>query len=275
VNVRVLVLPELIHTGSLIVDDVQDRSEVRRKGKPAHVLWGNALAINAGTAAYFWGEHVITRSSLSPADKVKVYQLFFQTMRAAHAGQALDIAGHHDLLPAVVETGDAVALERRVRQTHLLKSALPAANLARMGALLGGGTDAQIEALSAYFEALGVAFQIMDDVLNLDGFEPGLKDTGEDLREGKLTFPVARALGSLSRDGRETLAGILVRPERAEADVAAAIRLVRESGALETSRRDAAAMVEAAWTALSPHLEDRDVKIRLRAFSWFLLERHY
>lgn len=270
-----LVLPELVHTGSLIVDDVQDRSEVRRKGRPAHTLWGTALAINAGTAAYFWGQHVIERSDLSPVDKVRVYEIFFHTMRAAHAGQALDIAGHHDLLDTVVRSGDSDALERRVRQTHLLKSAVPAANLARIGAVLGGGTPAQERSLGAYFEALGVAFQIMDDVLNLDGFEPGLKDTGEDLREAKLTFPVAMALGRLSAHDRATFADLLRQPARNDAEVATAIGMVRESGALRASRDEAEVMVQRAWSALSPHLANTDAKVRLRAFSWFLLDRHY
>jgi geranylgeranyl pyrophosphate synthase/predicted secreted hydrolase len=270
-----LVLPELVHTGSLIVDDVQDGSEVRRKGKAAHVVWGMPLAINAGTAAYFWGQHVIEHSALSAADKVKVYEIFFHTMRAAHAGQAFDIAGHHDLLDAVVRSGDGRALERRVRQTHLLKSAVPAGSLARIGVVLGGGSDAQQRALGGYFETLGVAFQIMDDILNLDGFEPGLKQTGEDLREAKVTFPVARAFSETSGAGRQALAALLRRPTRTESEVADGIALIRDSGALASSRTDAQAMVEDAWRTLSPHLVDSDVKVRLRALSWFLLDRHY
>jgi geranylgeranyl pyrophosphate synthase len=206
---------------------------------------------------------------------VRVYEIFFHTMRAAHAGQALDIAGHHDLLDTVVRSGDSDALERRVRQTHLLKSAVPAANLARIGAVLGGGTPAQERSLGAYFEALGVAFQIMDDVLNLDGFEPGLKDTGEDLREAKLTFPVAMALGRLSAHDRATFADLLRQPARNDAEVATAIGMVRESGALRASRDEAEVMVQRAWSALSPHLANTDAKVRLRAFSWFLLDRHY
>lgn len=270
-----LVLPELVHTGSLIVDDVQDRSEVRRKGKPAHTVWGTALAINAGTAAYFWGQHVIERAKLPAPVKVHVYEIFFHTMRAAHAGQAFDIAGHHDLLDDVARTGDGAALERWVLQTHRLKSAVPAGNLARIGAVLGGGTPAQEQHLGEYFESLGVAFQIMDDVLNLDGFEAGLKETGEDLREAKLTFPVARALGRLGADERARLAEILRLPQRSEAEVAEGIALVRESGALTSSTAEAVAMLERGWSALSPHLADTDAKVRLRAFSWFLLERHY
>ncbi|HEY4103030.1 MAG TPA: polyprenyl synthetase family protein, partial [Polyangiaceae bacterium] len=270
-----LLLPELVHTGSLIVDDVQDHSEVRRKGKPAHALWGVPLAINAGTAAYFWGQYVIEHSELSPAEKVSVYEIFFHTLRAAHAGQALDIAGHHDLLDAAATSGDSSALERRVRHTHLLKSAVPAGNLARIGAVLGGGSEAQSRALGEYFERLGVAFQIMDDVLNLDGFEPGLKQTGEDLREGKVTFPVARALGRLPGPAREALVALLRRPQRSEAEVAEAIAMLREGGALRSSRDEAQSMAEQAWRALSPHLADTNLKVRLRAFSWFLLDRHY
>lgn len=270
-----LAVPELIHTGSLIVDDVQDNSTVRRKGQPAHAIWGSALAINAGTAAYFWGQQIINQSDLPLADKIRVYELYFYTMRAAHAGQALDIAGHRDLLDEVLATGKSATLERRVLETHRLKSAVPAGNLARIGAVVGGGSEEQEHALGTYFETLGVAFQIMDDVLNLDGFEAGQKETGEDLREAKLTFPIARALHLLPEQGRRRLTELLNLPERSEGEVAEGVALVSESGALRSSRAEADALLEGGWKALSPHLVDTEGKARLRAFSWFLLDRHY
>src|SRR6185295_4495098 len=105
--------------------------------------------------------------ALSPAAKLRIYDLYFEVMRAGHAGQALDLDGLAAGMATCVRTGDSDLLEKRVLATHRLKAGVPAGCLARMGAVAGGGTDAQIDAVGGFFEALGLAFQIIDDVLNL------------------------------------------------------------------------------------------------------------
>lgn len=170
-----------------------------------------------------------------PHDKlVKIYELYFLTLRAGHAGQAYDITGQEYLMDDVVcygsrclrmmaspccvlpdlqiKTGNNDALLRAVVCTHRLKSAVPAGNLARTGmsivrvglydlwltsthiwfagAILGGGTAEQTEALGRYFESIGVAFQIIDDVLNLKGLAGKGKHPGEDIGAGKVGVPL-------------------------------------------------------------------------------------
>ena len=176
-----LALPELMHVGSLIVDDVEDDSLIRRGGPAAHVLYGTGPAINAGSACYFLPHLFLETTDLSDAHKLRVYELYMQGMRAAHTGQALDLDGFATLMPLVVKDGTGDELRRRVRAVHRLKSAAPASCLAQVGALLGGGTEPQIAGLGAFVEAIGVAFQIMDDVLNISGFEGDLKARGEDV----------------------------------------------------------------------------------------------
>ena len=82
--------------------------------------------------------------------------------------------------------------------------------MARVGGILGGGSELQIEALGCFFEAVGLAFQIIDDVLNLRGFERDLKERGEDIRHGKLTLPVVKALGCLPLERRTWLWSVLL-----------------------------------------------------------------
>lgn len=84
-------------------------------------------------------------------------------LRAGHAGQALDIAGLGYCMDDVIARGDTALAEARILAIHRLKTAVPAASLARMGALVGGGSEAQIEAIGRYYESVGLAFQIMDD----------------------------------------------------------------------------------------------------------------
>jgi geranylgeranyl pyrophosphate synthase/predicted secreted hydrolase len=270
-----LAMPELMHVGSLIVDDVQDRSTIRRGGPACHVVYGDALAINAGTSCYFMGQRLLHSTRVSPSQKLRLYDLYFEALRAGHAGQAADIEGLDDYLPHAVETGDTSILEARLLAVHRLKTAAPAGALARMGALVGGGSEAQIEGLGRYFESLGLAFQMMDDVLNLKGFAGELKLRGEDLAHGKVTLPVVKALSRLAHPERQRLVDGLRARHQDQTDIDALIALLDGVDALGASERDARALVESAWQAVDPLLEPSIVKLMLRAFGWFVLERYY
>ena len=270
-----LALPELLHVGSLIIDDVQDHSDVRRGGPALHKLYGDALAINAGCASYFLAQIPVGASSLDAAGRVAIYEAYFEAIRAAHAGQAIDIDGFGLLMPEVVESGDGRLLERRVLGVHRLKSAVPPGALARMAAMIGGGTPAQVSALGELFEACGLAFQIIDDVLNLRGFDENRKSRGEDITDGKMTAPVAKAMGRLSREDRRDLWSILSGKPADRATIARAIALIDGCGALDACEHEARALVEDAWQAVDPLIPDSQFKIRLRAFGWFVLDRHY
>ncbi len=270
-----LAFPEFMHVGSLIVDDVQDQSDIRRGGPTTHLKYGEAIAINAGTAAYFMGERMLRRSLVSDAAKLELYDLYFEALREGHAGQAIDLDGLNAFVPAALDSGDVKSLEQKVLAIHRLKTAAPASALARMGGIAGGGSRVQIEALGRYFDALGLAFQIVDDVLNLRGFKGDLKKTGEDIAHGKVTMPVARALGALPDAERRRL-WFLVAMKSTDAHVVGeAIGLIEKCGALDGSMHDAKQLVEDAWTALSPLVDDSLAKVMLRAFGWYVLERHY
>jgi geranylgeranyl pyrophosphate synthase/predicted secreted hydrolase len=273
--VQWLAMPELMHVGSLIVDDVQDESELRRGGPTCHLVHGQAKAINSGTAAYFITQHLLIGDQISPTRKLELYDLYFQAMRAGHAGQAIDLGGMEDLMPAAVESGNADALEARILACHRLKTAVPAASLAAMGAVVGGGSQHQIKAIGGFFEALGLAFQIVDDVLNLRGFKGNLKERGEDIRNGVVTLPIAHALRRLDRAEREALWHTLQSRPQDPTVVAATVERLETCGAIEACAVMARELVEAGWQAAEPSLDPSITKIMLRAFGWFVLERHY
>lgn len=273
--VQWLAMPELMHVGSLIIDDVQDQSELRRGGKACHLVYGEPVAINSGTAAYFLTQKLLLADQVSDADKLRLYDLYFQAMRAGHAGQALDLANAHDLMPAAVESGDGTALIGRILACHRLKTAVPAGSLARMGAVVGGGTGEQIEAVGGFFEALGLAFQIVDDVLNLRGFENDLKKRGEDIANGAVTLPVAMAMERMDRDGRAWLAATLQSRPTDERVIAEAVERLETCGAIEACSAMAHELVEDGWRRAEAVLEPSISTVMLRAFGWFILQRHY
>ncbi len=270
-----LAMPELLHTGSLIIDDVEDRSLLRRGGPTCHLIYGEALAINAGCAAYFLSETLIHESRLSDKEKLRAYVLYFEALRAAHAGQAADIDGLNATMPYVVESGDGRLLEQRVLAIHRLKSAAPVRSLAMLGATIGGGTTAQVEAIGHYFEMIGLAFQIVDDTLNLRGFKNDLKSKGEDISCGKVTIPVAKAMSRLPLGERRKLWETLSSKPTDPAVIAAVIEQLEGCGALATCDQQAHELVESAWRRLDPMLRDSRVKVILRAFGWYVLERTY
>jgi geranylgeranyl pyrophosphate synthase len=185
------------------------------------------------------------------------------------------VMGLHDMIPAVVESGDARALEEAVLTIHRLKSAVPPSALVRVAVRIANGTPEQENMLAGLFEAYGLAFQIVDDVLNLRGFEGKLKNRGEDLVEGKITAPVAKAFGRLDREGRAALRDVLSTRSRDSAAVENVIALLEQCGALDDCMKEAVAIVEKAWAESVKLVADSQAKLRLRAFGWYLLERHY
>ena len=157
-------------------------------GKAAcHKIYGEPIAINAGSAAYFIGQISVYNADIADEKKLRIYHMYFETLRAAHSGQALDLYGLDYMMDDVVENGKGDLLVQRSLAIHRLKSAAPASYLAKIGAILGEGTEEQVEGLGLYYDALGVAFQIIDDTLNLKGYKDGLKTKGEDITSGKIT----------------------------------------------------------------------------------------
>ena len=248
-----LALPELMHVGSLLVDDVQDGSTVRRGGPAAHVLYGEGPSLNAGAACYSCPTSSWSRPTCRTPPGCASTSCTSPPL-AAHTGQALDLDGLQEGLRQALERGDGDLAERRVRAVHRLKSAAPAGALARVGAILGRGREEQVQALGAFVEDVGLAFQIVDDVLNLRGFEGERKARGEDLAAGKVTMPVAKAVGRLSLPGRRRLGEILALPRPEWELVQEAIDLIEGCGALDACQQEAEHLIETGWRRLDPLL---------------------
>ena len=271
-----MALPELMHVGSLIVDDVQDKSTIRRGGPSVHVLHGDAIAINSGNAAYFIGQTCIYHGEGSDKKKNRVYSCYFEGMRASHSGQALDIHGLDYMIPMALKD-DAVAklLPKRVVSIHRLKSGAPSGYLAKIGSILGDATKEQEEALTNFFYTLGISFQIIDDTLNLKGFKDNLKTKAEDITAGKITYPVALAMSKMPAKERVKLWNIVKSKTDDIKMLSKAVDLINKYDAIEESEKIARNDLEKAWKKLDPIIEDSVVKINLRAFSWYVLERTY
>lgn len=174
-------LVEFVHTASLIHDDIEDSSNMRR-GKPsAHITYGLDTALNAGSWLYFEAAKCIQELKASDSFKNSLYELYTILLRRLHLGQAMDIYWHSnpEMFPLPEEYSQMVHLK-----TGTLSS------LATQTGLLAGGFSKQ-EALNAgkISEMIGEGFQILDDVQNLTTGNPG-KKRGDDIVEGKKSLPV-------------------------------------------------------------------------------------
>lgn len=172
---------ELAHTGSLIIDDIEDGADLRRGAPAAHLRHGLDLAINAGNLFYFLPQRCIAGAQLEPAAELQVYRLYQQAMLRLHYGQGLDILWHRqpDRVP---EPDEYFAMCRG-------KSGSLAGLATSLGAVLAAAPDRLTDLLRRTGEEFGVCFQIIDDVRNLTTGNPG-KRRGDDLLEGKKSLPV-------------------------------------------------------------------------------------
>jgi geranylgeranyl diphosphate synthase type II len=181
---------EMIHTYSLIHDDLPalDNDDFRR-GKPTnHKVFGDAMAILAGDALFTLGIQTLTKiAGPDAARKVAlIEELAFAsgTVEGMIGGQVTDIEGERQ--PPSAELLDRI---HRAKTGALLRASV------RMGAIAAGGDEGQLHAVSRFGEHVGLAFQIVDDILDIEETSASLgKTAGKDVAQGKITFPAVYGL---------------------------------------------------------------------------------
>lgn len=178
---KLVTLVELPHNGSLIIDDIEDGADMRRGEPSVHITHGIDSAINAGNFLYYLPTVVLDQVEVSTDVRLRLYQIYANYMRKIHLGQGMDITWHNqrDMLPDVA--------------SYELMCRLKTGCLAAMGCELGAAVatdDAKIIAQSGVIaETVGLGFQIIDDVLNLEKGNPG-KLRGDDIVENKKSLPI-------------------------------------------------------------------------------------
>ncbi|MFF5759850.1 polyprenyl synthetase family protein [Streptomyces longwoodensis] len=252
----VLAALEIAHTGSLMVDDVEDGAVVRRGRPAAHTVHGVATALNAGTNAYFAVDRALQQCVPDDARlQGRMRELFMEALRAVHAGQALDIQGHWEEMDRAVALGEGAGLLEVVRLTHRLKSGAMVGACFEMAALFTGAGLPLRRALAAF----GSAYQISDDVADLHGVTRHGQSTrrvAEDLHNGKITMPVAHSVHLLPPTELDALWQALRTGSASLPEVERAREAIRECGAPEACEEEARMVVEEAWRRLRPLLPD-------------------
>jgi geranylgeranyl pyrophosphate synthase len=265
------IIPEVIHNGTLMIDDVEDLSELRR-GKPCtYKLFGLDVAINAGNAMYYLPLLSLIRGKhrLSPEKVNKIYEAYIQEMIHLSFGQATDIAWHRDL-PDIDEINEA-----QYFQMCAYKSGTIPRLSAKIAAIISGASHTLVERLGTFAEAISVAFQIQDDVLDLveEKFAEKKGGRGQDITEGKLTLVVIHALKHANPKERERLVEILKMHTEDQRLKNEAIDLMKKCGSTEYAKKSACALVEKSWDEVDELLPPSDAKNKLRALADYLVNR--
>jgi len=238
-------LVEILHAGSLIVDDIEDGSSVRRGEPCLHVRYGVPLALNTGNWMYLRALELV--DELEPAHppvRNRLRGIVVDAMARCHLGQALDLSIDVGHLPPA-------AIHRVVATSTTLKTGALMELAARLGAVVAGAPGAQEEALARFGRRLGVGLQMLDDFGNLNAAADGGSGKAlEDLRNGTPTWPWAlaaqalddAAFGNLQADARSLTAGESDGDLRARA-LAAALRMaVGREGRAQAARYLATAL---------------------------------
>ena len=269
------VLAELIHTATLIVDDIEDASPGRRGVASTHVAYGLDVALNAGNALYFLPLQVLANHpDLTAAQRDEMYRLTIDYFVRAHFGQAHDIFLSTDGARRRLATDLKRDMRPEIMEMYASKTSAQIMALAEMGCIVAETTPEVRARVVDFARTLGVAFQILDDIHGLKPPPGSRKTAGEDIILGKLTYLNHAALMALPAPQLKRLAAILANREaRKRPALREAIALIEQSGAIPACRAEATAMVIRDWRRLSALISPSRGKTMLRTMWTELLAR--
>jgi octaprenyl-diphosphate synthase len=247
--VRLGAVVEIIHTATLVHDDIIDEAKTRRGRPAANTQWGNSKCVLAGDWLYMQAFKIAVQERnfriLDTLIELTQQMVEGELLQMEKLGKLITLDEHFDLI---------------FRKTACLFSVCM-----RLGAILGGATAEQEAALGKYGHDLGMAFQIVDDVLDLTASEDVLgKPVASDLREGKVTMAVIHALERCTPEERSKIETILREMSFNGVTHAHILEILQRYGSLDAANQRAAHYAESARKAIGT-FPDSEIK---RALLW-------
>ncbi len=257
-HVKLAATVEFIHTATLLHDDVVDESQ-RRRGRPtANLLWDNKSSVLVG-------DYLFSRSFqlMVETGNLRVLDILANASATIAEGEVLQLTAAQDL-----RTDEGIYLQVIRGKTAALFSAAT-----EVGGVIAGAPEPQIRALFDYGDALGIAFQIVDDILDYGGQDTIIgKNTGDDFRERKLTLPVIKAVAKADTEERAFWQRVIEKGDQRDGDLAQALVILRRHGAIEEARQDALAWAGRAKGSLD-NLDVHPLRDMLSELANFVVER--
>ncbi|TMM55499.1 polyprenyl synthetase family protein [Sulfitobacter sabulilitoris] len=257
-HVHLAATVEFIHTATLLHDDVVDESGQRRGRPTANLLWDNKSSVLVG-------DYLFSRSFqlMVETGNLRVLDILANASATIAEGEVLQLTASQDLA-----TTEGIYLQVVRGKTAALFSAAT-----QVGGVIAGAPDAHVQALYDYGDALGIAFQIVDDLLDMQGDAAATgKNVGDDFRERKLTLPLIKAVARADAEERAFWVRTIEKGKQVEGDLDHALALLHKHDALIDTSTDARIWAARAVEALQP-LPDHPVKTMLSELADYVVER--
>ncbi len=236
-HVKLAATVEFIHTATLLHDDVVDESGQRRGRPTANLLWDNKSSVLVG-------DYLFSRSFqlMVETGSLQVLDILANASATIAGGEVLQMTAASNLA-----TDEAVYLQVVRGKTAALFSAAT-----QVGGVIAAAPETQIKGLFDYGDALGIAFQIADDLLDYQGDSAKTgKNVGDDFRERKLTLPVIKAVAAATVEERAFWTRTIEKGKQEDGDLEHALALMDKYQTLEATRQDALAWAETAKSAMA------------------------
>ena len=235
---------ELIHTASLVHDDVIDEADTRRGAETTNAKWGNQVAILSGDYLFARAFKLVAEEGYDSSVYVKLAQLVCTLSEG-------EILQDHTVYQ--VPASEHAYYERiRKKTADFLEICC------ELGGAIGGMSEEDTEGMALYGHAIGMAFQITDDLLDYRQTSEHIgKPAGRDLAQGFVTLPVIRALEVLDAERRTELTSLITNPKMTDDEVARALEIVRMTDGLDYAQEQADAYLARAEAALPESLDER------------------
>jgi len=270
----VSVVTELPHTGALIIDDIEDNSRIRRGEECIHLRYGVDVAINSANIAYFLPYLLLQdHPHLTEEQRLEIYRILSRQSVRSHFGQGQDIYWSKYMTPGNLTNWMNNSLGPKILQAYAYKTAALVQGGAEAACVIAKSDIATRRACARFARTFGVAFQIVDDVLDFSNSPRRRRPRGKDLAEGKLTYVICRALERLSPSQGRRLQSIICSGalRKDPSAIREGIELVRRSGALGWCQKEAQSMIDDQWRCLSEKLPPSEPKMTLRTLCSALL----
>jgi octaprenyl-diphosphate synthase len=236
---------EFIHTATLLHDDVVDESDMRRGRKTANLLWDNKSSVLVG-------DYLFSRSFqlMVETGSLRILDILSNASATIAEGEVLQLTAAQD----TNTTEDVYFKVIRGKTAALFAAAT------EVGGVIAASNEETISALHTYGDALGISFQIVDDLLDYGGVSRALgKNIGDDFRERKLTLPVIKAIEKSNTKERAFWDRVITKGEQEDGDLEQAMQILQAHGTLEETRDAAIYWGKKAKSALDT-LSDSKIK---------------
>ena len=257
-HLRLAATVEFIHTATLLHDDVVDESAQRRGRPTANLLWDNKSSVLVG-------DYLFARSFqlMTDTGSIDVLRILSNAAATIAEGEVLQLTAAANL----------ATTEEIYLQVVRGKTAALFAAACEVGGVISNATEKQVNALNAYGDALGIAFQIADDLLDYEGDTSATgKNVGDDFRERKLTLPVIKAIAQATADERSFWIRTIEKGDQSDDDLHQALALIAKYDTLSHTRSDAMKWSEKARDALKV-LPQHELRTMLEDLAVYVVAR--